>query len=104
MTKKVTRIRINHNPYTNKTLIWINDIETAIKMAVESPLLETTVKGSSDIIIFVRGKVTLKDSEIIGDYIADLIGSDANVIYGITVDESMGDTLSASLMAMGMEA
>jgi len=81
-----------------------NKAETAIKMAVESSLLETTVKGSSDIIVFVRGKVTLKDSEIIGDYIADLVGNDANVIYGITVDESMGDTLSVSLMAMGMEA
>ncbi len=78
-----------------------NKAETAIKMAVESPLLETTVKGSSDIIVFVRGKVTLKDSEIIGDYIADLVGSDANVIYGITVDESMGDMLSVSLIAMG---
>lgn len=79
-----------------------NKAETAIKMAVESPLLETTVKGSSDIIVFVRGKVTLKDSEIIGDYIADLVGSDANVIYGITVDESMGDMLSVSLIATGM--
>lgn len=75
--------------------------ETAIKMAAESPHLETTVKGSSDIIVFVRGKVTLKDSEIIGDYIADLVGNDANVIYGIMVDDSMGDTLSVRLIAVG---
>ena len=76
--------------------------EIAVKRAIKSPLLETTIKGASDIILFVCGKVMMKDTEVVGDFIIDLVGYDVQVIYGVMVDDSMGDSLSVTIIATGM--
>ncbi|MCR5025009.1 MAG: hypothetical protein K6A90_11860 [Lachnospiraceae bacterium] len=78
--------------------------EIAIKKAIESPMCEATIKGATEVIFLVRGNVMIKDTEVVRDYIIDLVGYDVQVLYSIMVDESMGDTLSVTLIAMGMKA
>jgi cell division GTPase FtsZ len=76
----------------------------AIKKAIESPMCEATIKGATEVLFLVRGNVMIKDTEVVRDYIIDLVGYDVQVLYNIMVDESMGDTLSVTLIAMGMKA
>jgi len=75
----------------------------AVQQAVESPLLETTIKGATDVVVNVSGHVTLKDSEIVGDYIQEITGEDVNVIYGVYIDESKGDLMQVTVIATGMK-
>ncbi len=78
-----------------------NRSKEAVKLATENPLLETTIKGASDVIVFVRGKVKMVDTEIIGDYIIGAIGYDVQIIYGVMWDDSLNDTLSVTIIAAG---
>ena len=75
----------------------------AVQQAVESPLLETTIRGATDVVLNVTGHVTMGDTEVVGDYIQELTGEDVNVIYGILNDDSKGDLLQVTVIATGMK-
>ncbi|MCR4705834.1 MAG: cell division protein FtsZ [Lachnospiraceae bacterium] len=76
----------------------------AVKMAVESPLLETKITGATDVIVNVSGDITLADaSEAVG-YVQDLAGENINVIFGAMYDESKTDTCKITVIATGIDA
>ena len=75
----------------------------AIKMAVESPLLETTISGATDVIINVSGDITLMDASEAADYVRDLTGDDVNIIFGAMYDETKSDTCTITVIATGLE-
>ncbi|MBQ6889106.1 MAG: cell division protein FtsZ [Lachnospiraceae bacterium] len=75
----------------------------AIKMAVESPLLETTISGATDVIINVSGDITLMDASEAADYVRELTGDDVNIIFGAMYDESKTDTCTITVIATGLE-
>ena len=75
----------------------------AVKMAVESPLLETTITGASHVIINVSGDITLNDASEASDYVRDLTGDDVNVIFGAMYDESQPDTCKITVIATGLD-
>lgn len=74
----------------------------AVKMAVESPLLETTINGATDVIINVSGDITLTDASDASDYVRQLTGDDVNVIFGAMYDESQPDTCTITVIATGI--
>ena len=75
----------------------------AVKMAVESPLLETKINGASNVIINVSGDISLMDGSLAADYIRNLAGDDANIIFGAMYDESMSDSCNVTVIATGIE-
>lgn len=75
----------------------------AVKMAVESPLLETKINGASNVIINVSGDITLMDASVASDYIRSLAGDDVNIIFGAMYDESMSDTCNITVIATGID-
>ncbi len=75
----------------------------AVKMAVESPLLETTISGATDVIINVSGDVTLNDAAEAADYVNELAGDDVNVIFGAMYDASKADSCTITVIATGLE-
>lgn len=75
----------------------------AVKMAVESPLLETTITGASHVIINVSGDITLNDASEASDYVRELTGDDVNVIFGAMYDESQPDTCKITVIATGLD-
>ncbi len=75
----------------------------AVKMAVESPLLETKINGASNVIINVSGDISLMDGSIAADYIRNLAGDDANIIFGAMYDETMSDACNVTVIATGIE-
>ena len=75
----------------------------AVKMAVESPLLETTINGATHVIINVSGDITLNDASEASDYVRELTGDDVNVIFGAMYDETKTDTCTITVIATGLE-
>ncbi|NLL79685.1 MAG: cell division protein FtsZ [Clostridiales bacterium] len=75
----------------------------AVKMAVESPLLETTISGASHVIINVSGDITLADAADAADYVQNLAGDDVNIIFGAMYDASQSDSCSITVIATGLE-
>jgi len=74
----------------------------AVKAAVASPLLETSIQGATDVIVNICGDVGLNDANEATTYVQDMTGADANIILGITVDESMDDEVSVTVIATGL--
>ena len=75
----------------------------AVKMAVESPLLETTISGATDVILNVSGDITLPDASDAADYVQSLTGEDVNIIFGAMYDESKTDSCTVTVIATGLE-
>ncbi len=75
----------------------------AVKMAVESPLLETKINGASNVIINISGDITLADASDASEYVRNLAGDDVNVIFGAMYDESKTDTCTITVIATGIE-
>ncbi len=76
----------------------------AVKMAVESPLLETTIVGATDIILNISGDVSLIDTSEAADYVREITGNNVNVIFGTRYDQSMADTCSITIIATGINS
>ena len=76
--------------------------EIAVKMAVESPLLETSIRGATDIILNISGDISLFDANTAAGYIQEICGEDLNVIFGAKYDESMTDTCVVTVIATGI--
>ncbi|MCR5255162.1 MAG: cell division protein FtsZ [Acetatifactor sp.] len=74
----------------------------AVKMAVESPLLETTITGASHVIINVSGDITLADANDAASFVQDLTGDEVNIIFGAMYDESQPDFCRITVIATGL--
>jgi len=75
----------------------------AVKMAVSSPLLETTISGASDVIINVSGDISLTDAASAASYVQDLVGEDVNIIFGAMYDERLTDVCNITVIATGID-
>ena len=75
----------------------------AVKLAVASPLLETTINGASHVIINISGDISLMDANDAASYVQELAGDDANIIFGAKYDESMTDEATITVIATGLE-
>lgn len=74
----------------------------AVKQAVASPLLETTIAGASHVIINVTGDITLMDASDAAEFVQDLAGEDANIIFGAMYDDSRTDEATITVIATGL--
>jgi cell division protein FtsZ len=76
----------------------------AVKQAISSPLLDTTIEGASHVIINISGAVALQEANEAVSYIQELTGEDTNIIFGV-VDggDDAGDTVQITVIATGLE-
>lgn len=75
----------------------------AIKQAMESPLLETTVSGATDIIINFAGNIGMIEAYDAVNYLTEVAGDDVNIIFGTVDNETLGDEVSITIIATGIE-
>ncbi len=75
----------------------------AVKQAVESPLLETNIKGATDVIINITGDISLQDVTDASNYVHDLVGEDANIIFGANDQTDSPDEVTVTVIATGLE-
>lgn len=81
-----------------------NKAVEAIKQAMDSPLLETTVSGATDIIINFSGDVGIMDTSEAVSYASEIAGDDVNIIFGTVDAEASTDELSITIIATGIDA
>ena len=77
----------------------------AARQAVESPLLETSIKGAKGILMNITGGSDLSLLEVneAAEIIAENADPEANIIFGADIDESMGDALRITVIATGFD-
>ena len=75
----------------------------AVKQAITSPLLETTIEGATDIIINISGDIGLIEANEAAMYVEELAGESANIIFGAMYDDSNPDSATITVIATGLE-
>ena len=75
----------------------------AVRCAVGSPLLNTTIEGASSVILNVIGGKDLSLDEVVtaADLVKGVIDYSANVIFGACIDENMSDEVEIVIIATG---
>ena len=76
----------------------------AVKQAVSSPLLETTIEGASHVIINISGDISLIEANDAASYVQELAGDDANIIFGAMYDENAQDEATITVIATGLDS
>lgn len=80
-----------------------NRAEVAVKEAILSPLLETEIDGATGVLLNITAGEDLSLFEV--DQAATIAreasDEDANVIFGATIDETMGDEIQITVIATG---
>ena len=82
-----------------------NRVEAAIKNAIESPLLETTIKGAKALLLNIVGGYDLGMLELndAADLVAREVDDDAIIIFGASVREDMEDQVKVTIIATGFD-
>ena len=93
--KGIAHIGIGHGKGEDKA-------SEAIKQAVESPLLETTISGATDVIINVSGDISLADASDAASYVQEQAGDNVNIIFGAMYDQSKSDSCQITVIATGI--
>lgn len=80
-----------------------NRVIEAVRQAVSSPLLETTIEGAKSVILNVTGGKDLMLSEVneAAVLIQGIIDLSANIIFGATIDDKMVDEVKITVIATG---
>lgn len=74
----------------------------AVKQAITSPLLETTIEGASHVIINISGDISLIEANDAATYVQELAGDSANIIFGAMYDETTPDQCTITVIATGL--
>ena len=74
----------------------------AVKQAVTSPLLETTIEGASHVIINISGDISLIEANEAASYVQELAGDNANIIFGAMYDDTKSDECTITVIATGL--
>lgn len=79
--------------------------EAAAKMAISSPLLETSINGARGVLINVTGStdIGLEEVETAANLVQEAAHPDANIIFGAAFDENLEDELKVTVIATGFD-
>ena len=82
-----------------------NKAEEAAKMAISSPLLETSINGAKGVRVNVTGAmdIGLDEVEQAATLVQQAAHPDANIIFGATFDENMEDEIRVTVIATGFD-
>ncbi|MBP8969591.1 MAG: cell division protein FtsZ [Lachnospiraceae bacterium] len=75
----------------------------AVKAAVESKLLDSKINSASAVIANVVGNVTAGDIQEVDEYLQELLGDRVEFFLGMRSDESLGEKLSVTIIATGID-
>ena len=77
----------------------------AVKQAVASPLLETTIEGATGLLINIKGgnDLTQDDLSEAAALVREVVDDSCNIILGTSIDENMHDEVEITLIATGFQ-
>ena len=82
-----------------------NKAQDAVRQAISSPLLETSIDGATGVIINFTGGVDLGAIEVYeaAEIVREAADIDANIIFGAVIDETLNDEIRLTVIATGFE-
>ncbi len=82
-----------------------NKFKDAVKMAVESPLLETSLNGAKNLILNITGDkdMALVEANDAANYVTEITGGEVELYLGVMTDESLTDEVRFTLIATGID-
>lgn len=80
-----------------------NRIIDAVRQAVSSPLLETTIEGASGVIINITGGKDLSLGQVYeaAKLVQNVVDDSANIIFGANINEDLQEEIIVTLIATG---
>ncbi|MCI5727436.1 MAG: cell division protein FtsZ [Clostridium sp.] len=82
-----------------------NRADMAVKDAISSPLLETSIDGATGVILNFTGGPEMGAMEVYeaADVVKEAADPDANIIFGAVIDETLGEDIRITVIATGFE-
>ena len=81
-----------------------NKAKDAAARAIKSPLLDAQIKGAKSAIINVTGaNISIYDANVAVEYIREAAGNDVDIIFGVAINESLGESIIVTVIATGFE-
>ena len=82
-----------------------NKAEEAAKMAISSPLLETSINGAHGVLVNVTGSmdIGLEEVETAANLVQQAAHPDALIIFGAAFDEELEDEIRVTVISTGFE-
>ncbi|MCR4610804.1 MAG: cell division protein FtsZ [Lachnospiraceae bacterium] len=82
-----------------------NKFMDAVKMAVESPLLETSLDGAKNVILNITGDPAMAvfEANEATDYVTGFTGEDVELALGVMFDDTLVDEVRMTLIATGID-
>ncbi|MBQ3428106.1 MAG: cell division protein FtsZ [Clostridia bacterium] len=82
-----------------------NAAQDAVRAAIESPLLETSIAGAENVLLNITGgtEFSLVDMGEVSSIIKDMVSDEANIIVGSAMDNTMKDEIKVTLIATGLD-
>ena len=82
-----------------------NKAEEATRMAISSPLLETSINGAKGVLINVTGSmdIGLEEVETAANLVQEAAHPEANIIFGAAFDDTLEDELRVTVIATGFD-
>ena len=82
-----------------------NRAEEAAKMAISSPLLETSINGAKGVLVNVTGstEIGLDEVDVAANMVQEAAHPDALIIFGATFDDTLEDEVRVTVIATGFE-
>ena len=77
----------------------------AAKEAIQSPLLETSIKGAKGVLLNVAGggNLTLFEANAASSLVTESCDPEANIIFGTSIREDLGEEIVITVIATGFE-
>ena len=82
-----------------------NAAQDAVRAAIESPLLETSISGAANVLLNITGgtEFSLVDMGEVSGIVREMVSQDATIIVGTAVDDQMKDEIKVTLVATGLD-
>lgn len=77
----------------------------ATEKAISSPLLEVSIDGAEQVLLNITGgpDLSLFEAQAASDIVAQAATSDVNIIFGTSIDDSLGDEVRVTVIATGID-
>lgn len=82
-----------------------NKAEEAAKMAISSPLLETSINGAKGVLVNITGSpdIGLEEVETAANLVRQAAHESANIIFGAAFDETLEDEIRVTVISTGFD-
>jgi len=83
-----------------------NRITEATKKAISSPLLEVSIDGAKQVLLNITGgpDLSLFEAQDAAQIVSEQATSDVNIIFGTSIDDTLGDQVKVTVIATGVES